>query len=183
MKEKEVKILNVDFEKIERRLIDAGAVLIKDEHQVNWIFQVEALQTQDGEKGYLRLRSTHSNLSQETTHEFTLKMKEPDQEIRVYEELTTNVSDPKALLEIMRLINLPVQYRGEKSRKSYRWGTIDFEMDQWDAETYPMPYLEIEVEKTSDLDDALKMLGLTRSDVTTKSISDLRKEWKSNHAN
>ena len=26
-----------------------------------------------------------------------------------------------------------------------------------------MPYLEIEVEKTSDLDDALKMLGLTRS--------------------
>jgi len=182
-KEKEIKVLKVDFEDVERKLINAGAKLIKDERQTNWIFSVDALKIQGGEKGYLRLRSTYSLITQETNHEFTLKMKESDQEIRVYEELTTMIADPQALLGIMQLIDHPVQYRGEKSRKSYEWKGINFEMDQWDANTYPTPYLEIEVQSEADLDRALDLLGLTRSDTTTKSISDLREEWRQEHVN
>lgn len=181
MKEKEVKILNVDFDEIEQILQTAGAALIKDENQINWIFKVDSLLTPEGECGYLRLRSTTSHLTQKTTHEFTLKMKEPNQKIRIYDELTTLVSDPEALIKMLNLINLPIQYRGEKTRKSYRWEGIDFEMDRWDEKTYPMPYLEIEVKEESDLDRALKLLNLSYSDVTTKSISELRKEWRRAH--
>lgn len=182
MKEKEVKILNVNFESIEQKLIQAGALLIKDEEQTNWIFSIDALKTDIGEKGYLRLRSTRSRINGHMDHEFTLKMKETNQEIRVYEEWTAHIMEPETLIEIMKLIGHPVQYKGEKARKSYLWEGIAFEMDQWDADTYPYPYLEIEMQTENDLQRALDLLGCSKADVTTKSISELRREWREEYA-
>lgn len=41
MEEKEVKVLNINKEEIEKKLIEAGAVLIKDENQINIRFDTE----------------------------------------------------------------------------------------------------------------------------------------------
>ena len=183
MKEREVKVLGIDLNRMEERLIQAGADLIKDEDQINWVFQADALETTEGELGYLRLRATQSRNTDESNYELTLKMKESAEGLRVYEEHTSQVSDPKAVIEILELLGHPLRHRGEKHRKSYRWQGIDFEMDQWDKNTYPDPYLEIEVQSKEDLERALNLLEIPRDLVSTKSISDLRKEWRENHAN
>lgn len=181
MKEKEVKVLAVDLKIVEERLIQAGAVLLKDEDQINWVFQAAALETSEGELGYLRLRSTQSRITNESNHELTLKMKESAEGLRVYEERTSQISDPAAMIEILEILGHSLRYRGEKHRKSYRWQGIDFEMDQWDEKTYPHPYLEIEVQREEDLERALQLLEIPRELVSTKSISDLRKEWREKH--
>jgi adenylate cyclase class 2 len=183
MKEREVKVLGINLNAVEERLIQAGAVLLKDEDQVNWVFWADVLETPDGELGYLRLRSTKSRITDDSTFELTLKMKESAKGLRVYEEYTSQVSDPKAVIEMFELLGHPLRHRGEKHRKSYRWQGIDFEMDQWDKNTYPDPYLEIEVQSEDDLERALQLLEIPRELVSTKSISDLRKEWRENHAN
>ncbi len=181
MKEREVKVLDIDLKAVEERLIQAGAVMVKDEDQINWVFQAAALDTPEGELGYLRLRATRSRITDESSYELTLKMKESAEGLRVYEELTSQVSDPAVVIEILDLLGHPLRYRGEKHRKSYRWQGIDFEMDQWDEKTYPYPYLEIEVQSEEDLERALQLLEIPRELVSTKSISDLRKEWRDNH--
>ncbi|BES65182.1 hypothetical protein SANA_16210 [Gottschalkiaceae bacterium SANA] len=183
MKEREVKVLGINLNVVEERLIQAGAVLLKDEDQINWVFRADVLETPEGELGYLRLRSTKSRITNDSTFELTLKMKESAKELRVYEEYTSQVSDPKVLIEMFELLGHPLRHRGEKHRKSYRWQGIDFEMDQWDENTYPDPYLEIEVESEDDLERALQMLKIPRDLISTKSIGDLRKEWRENHAN
>ncbi len=183
MKEREVKVLGIDLKAVEERLIQVGAELIKDEDQINWVFQAAALETKEGEIGYLRLRSTHCLTTDQWTHELTLKMKESAEGLRVYEERTSQISDPATVIEMLDLLGHPLRYRGEKHRKSYRWNGIDFEMDQWDQETYPQPYLEIEVQSEQDLVVALQLLEIPKEMVSTKSIGDLRKEWREKHVN
>ena len=51
-----------------------------------------------------------------------------------------------------------------------------FEIDTWDEETYPKPYLEIEVSSYEDLEKAITLLDLDRSQITTKAIDELRKD-------
>ena len=53
---------------------------------------------------------------------------------------------------------------------------IMFEIDTWDEETYPKPYLEIEVSSYEDLEKAITLLNLDRSQITTKAIDELRKD-------
>ena len=54
---------------------------------------------------------------------------------------------------------------------------IMFEIDTWDKETYSKPYLEIEVPSDKELEKAIILLNLDRSQITTKPIDELRKDW------
>jgi adenylate cyclase class 2 len=51
-----------------------------------------------------------------------------------------------------------------------------FEIDTWDEETYSKPYLEIEVASAEELEKAITILNLDRSQITTKAIDELRKD-------
>ena len=58
MREREVKILNIDKEEIERKLINIGANLIKDENQINYRFDTDDGFLKKTYNGYLRIRIT-----------------------------------------------------------------------------------------------------------------------------
>ena len=59
---------------------------------------------------------------------------------------------------------------GYKHRRSYMYENILFEIDTWDEQTYTKPYLEIEVTSDEELEKAIVLLNLDRSQITTKPI-------------
>lgn len=176
MREREVKVLNIDKEEIEKKLIDLGAVLVKDENQINYRFDTKDGFLKKTHKGYLRIRITKNNISGETKSTMTFKRSIKRDSLRVNEEIDTDLSDWESTSEIIELLGYKRKRPGYKHRKSYMYENIMFEIDTWDEETYPKPYLEIEVSSYEELEKAITLLNLDRSQITTKPIDELRKD-------
>ena len=80
------------------------------------------------------------------------------------------------MTSILDKIGLKLQYKGQKERISYRYKGQRFDIDTWDKDTYPHPYMEIEFTNQSKIDEIIDDLEIDRDNVTTKSISDLINE-------
>ncbi|EOD00868.1 class IV adenylate cyclase [Caldisalinibacter kiritimatiensis] len=176
MKELEVKVLNIDKEEIQERLKSIGAELVKKEYQVNTIFDTEDRIIKNEHKGYLRIREKRDLLNNKTEYIFTLKKNLSSEKVRKNVEIETKVDNKDALTEILKHLKLDIKHSGSKERISYKYDDILFEIDTWDEDTYPYPYLEIEVNKEEDLERAIELLNLNREDVTDKSLDQLRRE-------
>lgn len=176
MKEREVKVLNIDKEEIERKLINIGATLIKDENQINYRFDSDDGFLKKTYNGYLRIRITKNLINNEETHTFTFKRALKRDTIRINEEIETEISDWENTAKILSFLGYKQKRPGYKHRKSYKYDDIIFEIDTWDKETYSKPYLEIEMNSEEDLEKAILLLDIDRSQVTTKPIDELSKE-------
>lgn len=176
MKEREVKVLNIDKDEIERKLINMGAMLIKDENQINYRFDTDENFLKKTYNGYLRIRVTNNLLNGKTKNTLTFKRSLKRNALRVNEETETEISDWENVAKILELLGYKQKRPGYKHRRSYSYENITFEIDTWDEETYSKPYLEIEVSSEEDLERAIKLLDLDRSQVTTKPIDELSKE-------
>jgi len=176
MKEREVKVLNIDKDEIERKLINIGARLIKDENQINYRFDTEDGYLKKTYNGYLRIRVTKNLSNGETKNTLTFKKSLKRNTLRINEETETEISDWESAAKIIELLGYKQKRPGYKHRKSYSYDNIIFEIDTWDEDTYSKPYLEIEMSKEEDLERAITLLDLDRSQVTTKPIDELSKE-------
>lgn len=176
MKEREIKVLNIDKEEIEKKLINIGAKLIKDENQINYRFDTEDGFLKKTYNGYLRIRVTKNLLNGETKNTLTFKKSLKRNTLRVNEETETEISDWENTAKILELLGYKQKRPGYKHRRSYTYENIIFEIDTWDENTYSKPYLEIEMSSEEDLEKAIKLLDLDRSQVTTKPIDELSKE-------
>lgn len=171
-KELEVKVLNIDPKKMESKLILLGARLVKKEKQINYVFSTPNLPSSN----YLRVREITDAFQEEKRSFLTLKKNLLNEGVKENLEIETKVDDPASLLEIFENLGIEVEHQGVKERTSYKFENILFEIDCWDTDTYPNPYMEIEVESKEDLERAIELLGLNRKDITTKSIRELRKD-------
>ncbi len=176
MDEIEVKVLNIDKEEIQKRLVKIGATLLKDEEQTNIRFDTEDKYLKNKYKGYLRIRITKNNLTGETINTLTLKKNISRDEFRVNEELETEILNVSEAVKILEALKYYPKVPGKKQRISYVYEGILFEIDEWDKDIYPRPYLEIEVTKKSDLERAIELLNIDRKNITAKSIDELIKE-------
>jgi adenylate cyclase class 2 len=176
MREKEVKVLNIDKEAIEKKLVDMGAVLVKDENQINYRFDTNDYFLKKNYNGYLRIRIIKNNLSGETKSTMTFKRSIKRDSLRVNEEINTDISDWESAAKIIELLGYEQKRPGYKHRRSYMYENILFEIDTWDEQTYTKPYLEIEVTSDEELEKAIAMLNLDRNQITTKPIDELRKD-------
>lgn len=176
MREREVKVLNIDKEEIEKKLIGLGAVLVKDEDQINYRFDTDDYFLKKKYMGYLRIRITKNNLSGETKTTMTFKRSIKRDSLRVNEEIDTDISDWESASQIIELLGYKQKRPGYKHRRSYVYENILFEIDTWDEKTYSKPYLEIEVTSEEELEKAIQLLNLDRSQITTKAIDELRKD-------
>ena len=176
MNEIEVKVLNIDKKEIIRKLEEIGATLIKDEEQINIRFDTEDRYLKNEYNGYLRIRVTKNNLTGEISNALTLKRNISKDEFRVNEEIETEIMNVNETVRILEALIYYQKAPGKKQRKSYIYDGILFEIDEWDKEIYPYPYLEIEVTKESDLERAIELLNIDRKNITAKSIDDLIKE-------
>ena len=173
-KELEVKVLNIDKEDLEKKLISLGARLIKKEHQVNTIFMDIDEDIEGVGKGYLRIRESENLTENRTENKLTFKRNISQEGIRENEEIETRFEDKDSLIKILSCLNINIKHVGKKERIRYELEGIKFDIDTWGDETYPHPYLEIEVIDASDIDKAIELLGIDKKDVTTKSLGGLR---------
>lgn len=175
MKEREVKVLNIDKEEIEGKLINIGARLIKDENQINYRFDTDDGILKKTYNGYLRIRITKNLLNGETKNTLTFKKSLKRNTLRINEETETEISDWENTAKILEFLGYKQKRPGYKHRRSYKYENITFEIDTWDEDTYSKPYLEIEMSSEEELEKAIKLLDLDRSQVTTKPIDELSK--------
>ncbi len=176
MREREVKVLNIDKDEIENKLLQLGAVLLKDEEQINIRFDTDKNYLKENYCGYLRIRITKNLLNGKIRNTLTFKRNVSRDKFRINEETETEVSDYEEMIKILQFLGYNKKRPGYKHRKSYQYDNIIFEIDTWDMETYSKPYLEIEVMTEEDLDKAIDLLHLDREQITTKSIDELRKD-------
>ena len=80
------------------------------------------------------------------------------------------------MTSILDKMGVKLKYKGDKERISYRYKGQRFDIDIWDENTYPHPYMEIEFTNQSKIDEILDDLNISKDMVTTKSISDLISE-------
>lgn len=176
MKELEVKILNIDLEEMENKLKKLGAKLIDEELQVNTLIDSEDKYIENKLDSYLRIRESKSNLKGSTI--FTLTLKENINRNGIRENLETNIdiSDREEMIYLLDKLGYKVKEIGEKERTSYLLNGVRFDLDTWDKETYPDPYMEIEVNNQDELKDMISLLEIQEKDISLKSILELRRE-------
>ena len=176
MKEIEVKILNIEPEEMIKKLIALGAVKVKDEKQINMIFDTSDFYLDKSSNGYARIRVTQDMLNNQHQKTFTLKKNITTDGVRENTEYNMELEDDELMIQILFGLGYELKHTGKKDRKSFEFEGILFEIDVWDNDTYPYPYMEIEVNKEEDINRAIEMLGIDKSNLTTKSIQQLRKE-------
>ncbi|MBS4539257.1 class IV adenylate cyclase [Clostridium sp. D2Q-11] len=174
--ELEVKVLGINKEQMEEKLSKIGAIKVKNEHQKNTIVDTKDNMIEKKHNGYLRVRETTDNVNYNKSIKVTLKKILSEDSYRKNKEIESSIDNPEAILEIFNTLGLETKYIGYKERISYKYNDILFEIDTWDKDTYPETYMEIEIQKSEDLDRAIELLDLDRKYITTKSISELRKE-------
>ncbi|NLY77757.1 MAG: class IV adenylate cyclase [Tissierellia bacterium] len=175
-REIEVKVLNVDLDQVEQRLIQMGAKLIAEEAQVNTVIDSKDMFIQKELNSYLRIRETTDLMDKKKTINLTLKKNIRRQEARQNVEISTKIDNKEAMVAILKDLGYHVVGEGFKKRKSYVYDGIRFDLDIWDEQTYPYPYMEIEVKDQKDLERAMRLLDIDKKNISTKSITELREE-------
>ena len=169
-REIEVKVLNIDADNIEEKLIALGAKEVSHEFQTNYTFSPKE---DEFTNGYLRIRETKF-IDDSKKIELTFKEAEDSDDFRVNKEYTVNIDSISMMTKILNQLGVFLEFKGEKERKSYSYKGQRFDIDIWDKNTYPDPYMEIEFTNMDKIDEVLDDLGIDKVNVTTKSISELR---------
>lgn len=176
-REIEVKLLGMDIEVFEQTLINKNAEKILDEEQQNIVINSTAHKIEKAQ-GYLRIRRTKNMDTGEEKAYFTFKEQVTSEGIRENIEHTTEISSVSDLQNILRLIGYDIQEGGKKLRRSYKYNGARFDIDVWDKAVYPYPYVEVETTSKEKLYAILEELGIEKTHISTKSISELQEELK-----
>lgn len=177
-RELEVKVLGLDLDILEKKIISLGGKLIAKEFQENILIDSNDRPIKSYLDGYLRIRETRDLLEDKTHINLTLKKNINLEGIRDNMELNAEIKDKEMLLEILKELGFKDIEVGHKERKSYRLNGARLDLDQWDEKTYPFPYMEIEVSSIKHLNEIVGLLEIPQENISTKSIVQLRSELK-----
>lgn len=173
-REIEVKVLYVDLDEMEAKLVDLGGEKIGEEHQTNYLIDSAAHPIPAG-LGYLRIRRIKKNGDE--TIQCTFKEKKSDEGVRAYDEHTVIIDDAREMRAIFALLGYGLVEEAKKHRISYAFKQCRIDLDRWDPESFPEPYMEIEGPNREAIDEVIVALSIAREQVSTKSIAELKKSW------
>lgn len=176
VKELEVKILNIDPDYIEKKIQSLGGKLISKEQQINTLIDSNNRPIKSYLDAYLRIRQTKDLLSNIETTTLTLKKNIENKNLRENIELNTNVEDKDTMLLILQELGFDKTSVGYKERTSYRLEGARLDLDVWDKDTYPNPYIEIEVDSVDTLENIIEILEIPKENISKKSIVELRQD-------
>ena len=158
MQEIEVKILEIDREKIETRLTELGAEKSFDDelHAIFFDFADKSI-TRGG--GLLRLRKegketvlTHKKMIAKTT-------------AKIMEETETRVEDIQQMATILNHLGLEQTRETRKFRTQYEWGGAHIVIDVYqDALAAIPPFIEIEAPGQEIINKVVETLGFSPED-------------------
>lgn len=176
MKELEVKILNIDLEKMEEKIKALGGRLIAKELQVNTLIDTKDNYIEKNLDSYVRIRETKSLLKNNIKYTLTMKKNIVREGIRENIETNVDISDKEAMIHILETLGYYVLEEGYKERTSYILNGARLDLDKWDKDTYPYGYMEVEVQHEDELQDIVNLLSIEEENISTKSILELRNE-------
>ena len=99
MKELETRVVDIDVEKVRETLINLGAKKVKEEYQINNIYDFEDNRLLNA-KGYARIRITDDRLNNKEVVYMTTKKMLSQGTFKVMEENETIVEDKEAAAKI-----------------------------------------------------------------------------------
>lgn len=177
-KELEVKVLDMDFSKLEEKILNLGGELIGEENQINTIIDSSKNPIKSFSNSYLRIRERENIKDKSKKTELTLKKNISTHGLRDNIEYTTEIQNKASMMEILRELGFDLSEIGYKNRKSYKLNGTRFDFDIWDKETYPFPYMEIEVDNMEKLNEISSLLEIPQENISYKSIVQLKNELK-----
>jgi len=161
-KEIEIKILNIDPEKLRINVKKLGGERIFKPILLRELY----LESPSTKRVYSSFR-----LRSEGKRSFlTLKMKKEDRQFEIRDEYEVEVSDFGTTRRILELAGFKVFRQREKMRESYRVGAIRIEVD-----TYPEmnPYAEIESANKKDIKKFIEKMGFALEYATKKTATEI----------
>lgn len=175
--EMEVRILDVDLERIREKILENNGILVKRENQINKLFDFYDKKLLN-EGGYARIRIIEDLSHNESKFYMTVKKRisSEDDKYKIMDEREIEISDPKVGEEILKSLYLYQTTIINRYRESYKLLNTLVEIDINDKEFYPNPYIEIEGENKKDIEEVVNLLGYKIEDTTSKSIFDIIKE-------
>lgn len=178
-KELECKIFTDDFLDLIDKVISMGAKMISHEIQENILIESNEYNLID-DGDYLRIRLSKDIFNGVENNYLTYKKRIKDTNIRHYDEYTIKFDNVENLKNILKFVKLDKHSSSKKERKSFEFMNARLDFDEWDKDFYPYPYLEIEVEDENQLEKIIDKLGINKSQICTKSISELRAQLNNN---
>jgi adenylate cyclase class 2 len=168
MKEIEVKIINIDREKVEARLSTLGATQIFDGDQVTVFFDYPGNPIATA-KNLLRLRKTADKT------QLTFKKFIESKSLKIRDEYEVAVSDFESMQLILESLGLSPTKRMEKHRTSYALNSgAEVDIDKYTGEYSHIPeLLEIEAEDTQKVQLYAKLLGFQPEECKSWTTFDL----------
>lgn len=177
-RELEVKVLGLDLDILEKKIVELGGKLIGDEEQINTLIDSSKRPIKSYIDAYLRIRETKNLLNDTSNTQFTLKKNIELEGIRDNIEISTEIQDRDTMVEILRELGFDDIEVGYKTRRSYELNDARLDLDTWDENIYPFPYMEIEVKSRKHLNEIVSLLNIPQDNISTKSIVELRDELK-----
>ena len=111
-REIEVKVLTIDLNEMEEKLIALGAEKVNHEFQTNYTFVPDG---GEFENGYLRIRETRVD-GKRNAIELTFKEIERDDEFRVNNEYTVNIDSVAMMIKILDQLDICLLYTSPSPR-------------------------------------------------------------------
>lgn len=176
VKELEVKVLNIDIKKMEEKIVSVGGRLIGKERQINTLIDSDERPIKSYLDAYLRIRESKDLITESSNTTLTLKKNIKNDNLRENIELNTQIESKEVMLNIFNELGFNKVSEGFKERTSYELKGARIDLDVWDKNTYPYPYMEIEVNDVEILNSIIQILEINKENISTKSIVDLRKE-------
>ena len=177
MKELETRIIKIDVAEIRKTLIANNAVKVKEENQINDIYDFEDGRLLDA-NGYARIRTVDNLLDGKRTIYMTTKKLLSQGKFKEMEENEVIVNDKDAAEGIYVSLGLKLKQSIKKFRESYKLENGFVEIDINDTTFCPFPYLEIETDAEENLEKIVAILGYSMADTTSKTIYQLIEENK-----
>jgi adenylate cyclase class 2 len=150
----ETKVLDIDAEAFKKKIISLGGVKTQETRlTVDWYRQKGVKEGED--PWFLRIRS-----NSEGKHEVTWKAKSDILgTARKHKEINFFIAEPEKLADLFLELGLEKYAHQDKDRVSFDLKDWHFDLDQ-----YPkMPaYLEIEGKSEAHVNEAIKLLGLSK---------------------
>lgn len=159
----EVKILDIDVEKIISKLSILGAKKIGEKFQKRLVYNFNPPK----ENSWIRLRTDGKKT--------TMAIKEiQNDNIDGTKELEINVGDFKRTNLFLEKLGYIAKAYQENRRISYILDDVEIEIDFWPKIS---PYLEIEARSISKVELMIKKLGFNRSQATSISVRKVYKKY------
>lgn len=160
MEEPEVKFLNIDPVKIQKKLKQIGAKKVFDRLYRRRVFDYPDLRF-NKEGAWIRLRDEGEKVTLAFKRRLGVKSHDGKTNDESMEEIEVKVSDFEKTAKFLSAIGLIEKFYEENRRIRYLLGKTEFDIDFWPALE---PYLEIEASTWKEVENAIKILNLNPND-------------------